>query len=614
MTLQQEPLIETCWRKYEQMLRRRDSWRNIFQMLCKYIWMRPVWFGDTGVSWRTPKIAVAGVYDDNVMDAARTSAAAFGGALWPNNDESFEFVPAWSITDSDGTNPSQTEEVRDYSQQVTRNIREAVGCAESRFLIAQGEYFEGLIVMGTSGIFGDENADDDEHPFSFQSITVETSVIDENARGEIDTVYLEFVYTPRQVVDKYGYDNCSKRVRELYDENRYDTFIKVVQGIEPRPGGKPGAVVTEKPFRSIHFEYEQKHELKESGMDERCTWVTRFRRINPELYGRGLGADALSTIRELNLLRKGSSMALDKQLDPPMGVYHDQVGGGGQVNLSAGARVPLYNTGRIPQGALPVVPLMQVPDSRVAVERLESLTMQLDSKFMIDKLLDFNNKTRMTKGEAEMRGDLRNQALGAIFARQLIELYHPLLTWAYDVMMRRKLLGLHPRKDAAQIYLMQEAGLTPLVIPQAVADMMDQGKKWYRIKFISPAARAMQADSLLGLEKLTNYLLALENAGLATVKDNFDGDTALREYQERCGGPGSVIHGMDVVLKNRQTTNSMQAQQQKLLQDETIAKTAKDKGKATLDFAKAGVNPMQDQTQPQGLPQGSGGGLGDYRG
>lgn len=593
--LDQTPLALKTKAKYEHLLRKRDAWKNIYSLLSKYILMRPIVFGDSNMLGQFPALSVADVSSDDAIDAARTASTALSGALWPNSSESFTLVAHKDIAiSSDFDFTYETDVVKDYFEEITNRLRAAIDSSESRFQIAQAEYFDDQVVFGTSGIYGEENELDDANPFRFKSASIENCVIDEGVGGRIDTVYFEYTYTARQLVDKYGYENVSEKSRQAYDAEKVESNIRVVQAIEPRPNGKAGNINKEKPYASIHLEYQDGHILLESGMDELPVFVTRFRKRPAELMGRSLAMDALPTVRELNVLCKAYSLSLGKMLNPPLGFFSDMIGGSGTIDLSMGARNPLYDTGRIPQGQMPIINLLQgMQEPQSANVRIERLTESIAVKFLVDRLLDFNNKTRMTLGETNKREDLRNQALGNIFSRQLIELFYPLVMWSFKVMMRRKLLGLHPQLDAVEIHLKQALGMTPLVIPDSVAQMMSNGNIPFVIEFVSPAARAMKAEALRGLDQLTNYAFAWKNAGNLDAEDNIDVDKAMREYQSMCGAPISVIRGSDKVEKLRKERKAMQAQMGQLQAGEQQSTIQKNNAKAAKDYSQAGIAPAQ---------------------
>lgn len=580
---------------------RRDGWRGIFALLSKYILMRPIWYGDTSVPWRTPQLSVAGVSDDTTVDTARTSATALGGALWPNTANTFELVP--KIPPGAAPDGYDSDDIKDYCEKVTHIVREVIDAHESNFHIAHAEYLDDQVVYGTSGIFGEEHEDDDACPITFHSVSIETCVIDENDRQQVDTVYFEHILTARQVVEKYGIENVSDRTRAMYNTDKQDSYVKVIQAMEPRPGGKRGDVASNKPFSSIHMEQDSQKVLKVSGMEDMPVFMTRFRKRPAELYGRSLAMDALPTVKELNVLRRAYSLALEKILDPPLGYYPDMLGGGSEVKIGAGTRTALFSSGRIPDGQQPIFQLLKINEPQVATQRVQELMASLKVKFLVDRLLDFNNETRMTLGEAEMRGDFRNQALGNIFSRQLIEMYNPLIKWVIKVLYRRGLLGLHPVKDAKQIANAGLTGKPVFVIPDIVAQMMDKGKIPLHVRFISPAARAMKADSMMGMEKLMNFILSLHNGGVTDAIDNIDTDKAVRTYQDLCGAPLHIVRSMDDMKKQR-TMHAQQLQQQMALQaGEVQAKTQDHMAGAAKKYAQAGIAPgmAPGMQQTQGI-------------
>lgn len=601
---QTEDLALKTIRRYTQLCLRRDGWRNIFFLLSKYLLMRPIWFGDVGVPWRTPLLSVANVSDDACVDAAYRSAMAISGALWPNAAESFEMElqpPPNAMRDTYAE--FQTDEIRDYEAEVTRRTRRPFNAPEAGFMMAWNEHMLEQVIYGTSGIYVNED-DDTEQMISFMPVSIETSVIDEGKNKFVDTVCMEFSYTAREVVDKYGIENVSPQTKALYESSNYEDYIKVIQMIQPRERGKVGGPVAEKPFESNHIEYNSKQILLESGFDNMPVFMTRFSKRPTELYARSLGMAALPSVKELNVLRKAFNLAQLKQLDPPLGIYHDQVGGGGQVNISAGARVPLYATGRLTQGNLPIIPLIQVPDPKTGKERIAELTEMISGKFLLDQLLDFNNKTRMTKGEADMREGFRSQSLSAIFSRQISECLNPCVTHVAKILWRKKLLGLHPTNDAMAIQKLKNQGIKPFVMPALVATMADAGYFPFKPKFISPAARAMAADTLRGIEKLTNYTLAWHTGGVIDAVDNLDVDKMERYACKAYGAPSDCIRGEDSLKKLRAARAQQQMQAAKLQQGEQQANIAQKSAKAAKEYSEAGQPGGPPQPQPQGVPLG----------
>ncbi|HEY9791439.1 MAG TPA: portal protein [Candidatus Obscuribacterales bacterium] len=588
-------------RKYRQMLTHRDGMRNIIRLLSKFILLRNAWFGDSSYPNRVVRLSVTDVSDDTAIDASRSASTAFAAALWPNAEESFEAVPHPLMrTSVEGEALLLDEEVKRYYDHMTHKFRQPFAEADSNFLISWGEHWDEQIVLGTSGIYAEEDEYNDEIPCRFKTLSIETCVIDEGPDHRVDTFAMEYTWTVRMVVEKYGIENCSAQLQELYGTPEgQDSYVKIICMVRPRTGISPMADKREKknkPYAYICMEVATLNVLYEGGLDELSGFMARFRKRPGELYGRSLAMDALPTVKEQNVLRRGFSLALGKQLDPPIGFRQDQLGGAGTVDISMGAKVPIYDTGVIPQSRPPVEPLITVPEPRVANERMTNIEEKINQKFLLDKLLDFNNKTRMTLGEAQLRTDFRNQALGNLFARQMTEILHPLIMWVIRLYWRRGFCGLHPVKDFVTIQLMKQAGQQPLVMPKPVADFYDKtGKLPFAIRFTSPAARAMRADALMGLEKLTNFVLALVTGGAAEAMDNLDVDETVRLYQHHVGAPNKALLPADKRDKARKIRQQAQANIRNLEAQEQQSVVAKNQAKAAKDNAQAGVGQAPQQ-------------------
>ena len=228
----------------------------------------PIWFGDTGVPWRTPRLSVVNVADDSAVTMAYSAATALAGALWPNTSETFEVclkIPPEAM--SDMYEDLQSEELKMYEIECTRKARCVVDEPKAGFLIAHNEVLLDDVIFGTDGVYAEEQ-DDDESPVHYRSVSIETCVIDEGANKWVDTVMFEYAYTAKEVVSIYGEEAVSERTRELYKADLYDDYVKVIHAIYPRKldayGERTeiGAEIGRKPYASVHFEYDTKHVIK----------------------------------------------------------------------------------------------------------------------------------------------------------------------------------------------------------------------------------------------------------------------------------------------------------------------------------------------------------------
>lgn len=564
-------------KRYEQLKIKRTALIPMYDILAKYLLMQPTLFSQAETH-NGPKFSVENVADDSAIDASRTAATALAGALWPHASQSFELLPNAPYSAID-TGASKSDAVRRYWSAATRIAREYFDKPLVGMSVAVSEYFDDIPVFGTQGIYGDERPGDKAVPFTFRSVSVQQALIDEGGNGLVDTVYLEYCYSVRQLVQLYG-DGVTKEVQELYDKGELDTTRKVVHAIQRRDKPRNTGENKDKPWESVHVDVAAAHTMRESGMDALPAWVTRYRKRPGEVYGRSMAMDAMPTIRSLNVQKYMFDKAEEKILDPPIG-YYQELFGNGRPTLTAGSKVPLYNTGKIPQGSKPVEILMQLTEPQAAAQRIEKMEANLREKFQVDKLLDFNNRTRMTARETDYRYEFRNQALINIFVRQIVELFYPMITWGVDILMREGLLGLMP--DDPQIDLLREQGIEPLIIPQEVLDLAATGASPYSLKFISPAARALKMEAMAGQDDLLDFATRIAQVGRVDALDNLDVDDMMRSRQEINGAPVTNLLGKDKVEQARKARQDALADQAELRQTGEMADAAAKGARAAKD-------------------------------
>ena len=70
---------------------------------------------------------------------------------------------------------------------------------------------------------------------------------------------------------------------------------------------------------------------------------------------------------------------------------------------------------------------------------------------MIDRLLDFNNETRMTATETNIRDRDRNATLQSILSRQISSYFTPIIERTFNLLLSDGHLGVLPGTPEAQL-------------------------------------------------------------------------------------------------------------------------------------------------------------------
>jgi len=113
-------------------------------------------------------------------------------------------------------------------------------------------------------------------------------------------------------------------------------------------------------------------------------------------------------------------------------------------------------------GQSPVGVIFDVGELQSIVAAIEQLRTEIMQHFLIDKLYDLNNKTRMTLGEAEIRYDIRSDALSSVYSRIFNEQLTPIITRSVNILFEMGILGITEDDEAKRKYWNRTA-LPPLL-------------------------------------------------------------------------------------------------------------------------------------------------------
>jgi hypothetical protein len=450
-------------------------------------------------------------------------------------------------------------------------------------------------VFGT-GCFG--LFDDDEdlircYPFPVGSYWLAT-----DNRGVVDTFYREMVMTVRQVVEKFGDESAgeaqrwakfSTAVRGHWDAGNYELPIIVVHWIIPNTEAdetKLGARY--KPFYSCYYEQgvtggpgvqsdvgwaSANQFLRESGFDRFPVLAPRWDVTGEDVYGTDCpGMQGLGDAKELQVLERKRSKALEKQLNPPLQgptSLRNQ-----KASLLAGDIT--YVDEREGKGGLrPVhetnLSVKDVTESIREKEHNLSRTFYEDLFLMLQQMEGI--QPRNTAEIAE-RHEEKLLVLGQTLERMNDELLDPLTDLEFDKMLK--------------------AGLIPPAPPEL------QGQD-LRVEYISIMAQAQKLVGVAGLERFSVYVASLAKAQIeaqqpVTVFDKVDLMHMIDDYGDAMGVSAKTIVPDDVFQQIQQQKQQAAAAQQKLAAAEQASKAAANLAGADM----SGDNALTRLVPPQG--------------
>jgi hypothetical protein len=550
---------------------KKQVWDTYWQTLADYIMPRKGMITQK----RTPgEVLNDHIFDSSAINANRTMASSLIGMLWPAGTKSFKLIPAKGI--------EETNENKQFFEDITEAMAEAMNDPKAGLATALDEYMQDQGCFGTSGIAIFEGNKKSQTPLIYQSWNIKEMAIDEGPTGFVDTIYYTFEWPIRKVIEEYGIETVSADIRDKVANNLLDEKVKLLHAIQPREQIDLNKRNNRnKPFLSVHLEIATRHILRESGFDENPVKVARFRKGTDEIYGRSAGMDALPDILELNTIWEAITIAIDKNLDPPLFVLDDGALGGGIIDTSAGAINVLNVSGRI-SATNPIIPLQTVGTVQESTTLIEFLRSSIAEHFFIDKLLDFNNQTQMTLGEAQIRNRLRNAALMTLFSRQISELFTPLIERTFNIMFRRGELGV--RLGSAEEEFLINLGKEPIFIPPDIEEKIDAGENIYEISYLTPAARILKSEIAEGILRTWEFAGSMA-AIQPEMIDNLDADESIRILSDVVGAPTSILKAEELVAGERELRNLQLQQESQLEQMQAGAQIAKDASQAEAQVA-----------------------------
>jgi len=558
------PTIKELIAKRESLKQRKQPWEYPFEILGKYIYTRKQQFQQTVSPGAFLNDGM--INDSTAIRANGAMASAIMGALWKSGNKTFRLRRPRHIVD--------TKAHQEFYMRQNEILAEAMESPKAGFETAFDESLREEGAFGTSGIA--EFKGDYQNPLIFKSWSIQSVMIAEGPDGFVDTIYYDDSIPLRVLVEEYGEENLPSDLKELYkDAAKHNDRIKVCIAIEPRPKEKrKGKSDKGMEIASYHFTFEgTPHILRESGYTELPVRISRWYKLANEEYGRSPGMDALPAIMQINALKEIFLICAEKKAEPPLYVMDDGSLGAGTIDTSARGLSVFNSFGRSP-GQPPIGEVQTVGELQSLATMIEATSNEITQHFLIDKLYDLNNKSRMTLGEAEMRYQIRGDALSSIYARKTAETLNPLITRSYNILFDMGLLGI-TEEDEATANVLRAEGIEPLIMPEAIAQAISEGKSIYEIDYISPAAHVMREEEYRGVITTGNNAMQMAAVDEMSIY-KFNTDKFLEYTQELTGAPLDLLRSDDETKTIRENIAKARAAQAQVEMQKAQAGTLKD--------------------------------------
>lgn len=403
------------------------------------------------------------------------------------------------------------KEVQQWLQGTTHKIISVLN--NSNFQTEIHEVYLDLGSFGTSVLRVEE---DDESVVRFSARPIYEAYIDENFRGQVDTVSYEYKKSVRHLAQEFGAENLSKELKDLLEsDSSYE--VCVIHLVQPNSDFNPfGNKARQKKFVSYHVVKETGDVIKIKGFDENPYIVSRWIKAPGEIYGRSPAMKALADVKMLNVMKKTIIEGAQLAIRPPLQVPDDGVllpivmkpGGTNYYRAGTKDRIEPLNTGARPD---------------LGEALIEEVKQSIREAFFIDQLM-VTLGDRATATEVMQRRDEQLRIMSPILGRQEYENLRPLIERVFSIMVRKNLI------DPA-----------PSVI---------QGKN-LQIRYTSDIARAQRTADADKLARVFGAISPLAGAK-PEMLDNFNEDEIVRDLAESFGLPADYMEDTQTISQIRQ--------------------------------------------------------------
>lgn len=538
-------VVERLNKRYQALWNERTSyWDPHYKELQDWLMPRLGRFSDKQLVNDGGKIN-QNIIDSTALHAIRVAAAGLlSGATSPAR-------PWFRLTTPD---PDLMEyaPVKIWLFEVERRMRMIFQAANVYGTLHQGNYE--LLVFGTATEFWLEDFDT---VLRGVPCPVGQYVLATGANLAVDTVGRAYQPKVSQLVEEFGLDAVSSRVKALYDNGDYEQRIDVIHMIEPRLSRDTTRIDgPNKRWASVTWERGEEKTLRESGFDTRPFTATRWDVNGYDTYGRSPGMDALGDVKQLQTQQREKSKAIAKFVTPPMvapttlknGVATQLPGGLTYADTTQGQRAAFY----------PAIEVNPAGITAITNDN-EDIRDRVRRAFFADVFMAFMNDVKAGLKVDQVAHIYEEQLiqLGPVIERNQSERLNPLIDRAFSIMV----------KASMPMWRMDpQAGVIPAP-PKELDGMM------LKVDYISTLAQAQKAVATGAIERVSGFVGNLA-AGYPEVLDKFDADQAVDEYADMLGLQPKLIVPDDVVAQKRQARAQQQQMQQAMAAASQGADTA----------------------------------------
>jgi hypothetical protein len=434
--------------------------------------------------------------------------------------------------------------------------------------------YEDVGVIGTAAAIQEENF---ESIVRFTPFSSGEFMLDLDGELRVDTFAREYQMTVHQLVSKFGIDNVSAAVKDLYDRGDYSSWIPVSHVIEPVGLMDFDEFKIDKSFKWRSVQYETGRSALESkflsvkGYHEFPILAPRWDAKAGDTYGFSPGMDALGDARALQVQEREKGKAVAKMVAPP--TVSPSAMKKANISLLPGANNFSDDPNNIFRPIYQVNPRVDqlAEDIRLTEDRINR-AFYVDLFLLISRQDDVRSATEIAARQEE-----KLLQLGPVLEGLHDELLDPMIDRTFSILMRLSEPGWK--------------GTGPILLPPPPQELRGSPLK---VEYISMLAQAQKMIGIGAIERWAGFVGNL-SAMKPAAMDKVDEDAMADQMAEDLGVPPGVVRDDSAVadLRKARAEQENNDKQRALMAGgvetaKTLSETSTEPGNALSDVVGIG--------------------------
>ena len=379
---------------------------------------------------------------------------------------------------------------------------------------------------------------DYENVVNFKVLPIGSYYYSKDSRGVVDTVCRNYMESAKNLVERYGLENCSDAIQQVY-KSRHNDMFEIVHFVEPNREYKEGSPISaQKKFISVTYEVGNGTTsfLKKAGFDKFPYVVFEASCNGEDAYpSKGCGIYALPDAKQLMSMIKELGKAVKKMVSP---AYQ---GSASLKNKRLSDNPGFFNEDG--DNGAGIRPIHEVNPQVLELKNIiAELRENIKSIFYNDLFAMILNTAERGRTATEVN-ELKEEKL--VLLSPLLEQIHTALKQILDWLF----------------YTEMEAGILPEV-PQEL-----EGEE-IEIEFISTLAQAMKAQNISSMERFITFTANMAQAVDPVLIKKIKGEKMIDDYADFANiDPNQIAPNEELeTLRQQQAEKQAQAEQMQQLQ------------------------------------------------